>query len=73
MNVHNKQTRIPKVKLKPTVKTGPKFVYIKLPKPIIVVMADNAIALPVVDIAFIILIWAVSPSSSVNLFDKCSP
>ena len=46
MNVHSKQIIIPNVKLKPTVNTGPRLVYIRLPKPIIVVIADKAIALP---------------------------
>ena len=63
-NVVTKHTNIPNVKLNPTVKTGSKFVYIKLPNPIIVVNAESKIALPVVDIAFIILICN-GPSSSV--------
>ena len=48
------------------------MVYIKLPKPIMVVTAESTIARPVVDMARIILSCAL-PCSSVKRLVRCSP
>ena len=73
MKVVSRQKKMPIVSEKPTVKTGSRLVYIRLPKPIMVVTAESTMARPVVERARIIRSRASAPRSSVNLLVRWSP